>query len=67
MLGALGVVFGDIGTSPLYAMRECFLEPDHHNPSTLIQVVSPDRVHVLGERGVGLRQHLGQDRCDDAA
>jgi KUP system potassium uptake protein len=22
-LGALGVVFGDIGTSPLYAMREC--------------------------------------------
>ncbi len=24
MLGALGVVFGDIGTSPLYALRECF-------------------------------------------
>ena len=23
-LMALGVVFGDIGTSPLYAMRECF-------------------------------------------
>jgi KUP system potassium uptake protein len=23
-LGALGVVFGDIGTSPLYALRECF-------------------------------------------
>lgn len=23
-LGALGVVFGDIGTSPLYAIRECF-------------------------------------------
>ncbi|NTU68399.1 MAG: potassium transporter Kup [Chlorobiaceae bacterium] len=23
-LAALGVVFGDIGTSPLYAMRECF-------------------------------------------
>lgn len=23
-LGALGIVFGDIGTSPLYAMRECF-------------------------------------------
>src|ERR1019366_9347891 len=22
-LGALGVVFGDIGTSPLYTMREC--------------------------------------------
>src|SRR5262245_41072325 len=28
-LGALGVVYGDIGTSPLYAMRECFTA---HNP-----------------------------------
>lgn len=25
-LGALGVVFGDIGTSPLYSVRECFSE-----------------------------------------
>jgi KUP system potassium uptake protein len=24
LIGALGVVFGDIGTSPLYALRECF-------------------------------------------
>ena len=24
MVGALGVVYGDIGTSPLYALRECF-------------------------------------------
>src|SRR4051794_37630592 len=23
-LGSLGVVYGDIGTSPLYALRECF-------------------------------------------
>ena len=23
-LGALGIVYGDIGTSPLYALRECF-------------------------------------------
>lgn len=31
MLGALGVVFGDIGTSPLYALRECFqAHPDIH-------------------------------------
>ena len=27
-LGALGVVYGDIGTSPLYAMKECF-NPAH--------------------------------------
>ncbi len=26
-LGALGVVYGDIGTSPLYAFRECFHGP----------------------------------------
>lgn len=26
-LGALGVVYGDIGTSPLYAMKECFSPP----------------------------------------
>lgn len=26
VLGALGVVYGDIGTSPLYAFRECFSE-----------------------------------------
>jgi KUP system potassium uptake protein len=25
-IGALGVVYGDIGTSPLYALRECFHE-----------------------------------------
>ena len=28
-LAALGVVYGDIGTSPLYAFRECFA-PEHH-------------------------------------
>jgi KUP system potassium uptake protein len=29
--GALGVVYGDIGTSPLYALRECF-SAEHHLP-----------------------------------
>ena len=27
-IAALGVVFGDIGTSPLYALRQCFTGPD---------------------------------------
>ena len=27
MLGAIGVVYGDIGTSPLYAMKESFIGP----------------------------------------
>ena len=26
-VGAVGVVYGDIGTSPLYALRECFQGP----------------------------------------
>ncbi|MRD48030.1 potassium transporter Kup [Caenimonas koreensis DSM 17982] len=32
-LAALGVVYGDIGTSPLYALREC-LNPEHGVPLT---------------------------------
>ena len=38
-LAAIGVVYGDIGTSPLYAIRECF-----HG----IHGVSPNAEHVLG-------------------
>jgi KUP system potassium uptake protein len=38
-LGALGVVYGDIGTSPLYAIKECF------NPS---HGVAPNLLNVLG-------------------
>lgn len=37
-LTALGVVYGDIGTSPLYAMRECF-RPDHGVPVTPANVL----------------------------
>ncbi len=33
LIGALGVVYGDIGTSPLYTLRECFTEP-HGVPVT---------------------------------
>ena len=40
-LGALGVVFGDIGTSPLYSLRECFgeygLQP---TPENIIGILS---------------------------
>ncbi len=41
-LGALGVVFGDIGTSPLYAFRECFA-PEHHlapKPENILGILS---------------------------
>ena len=38
-VGAIGVVFGDIGTSPLYTMREAFTGP---------HPMSPTLPHVLG-------------------
>lgn len=37
-LGALGIVYGDIGTSPLYALRECF-NPAHGVPPTSANVL----------------------------
>jgi KUP system potassium uptake protein len=39
-LGALGVVFGDIGTSPLYALQTVFSAHDH--------AVKPDEASVYG-------------------
>jgi KUP system potassium uptake protein len=33
-LGTLGVVFGDIGTSPIYALHVAFTAPDHPVPAT---------------------------------
>lgn len=38
-LGAIGVVYGDIGTSPLYAMKEVFVG---HHPLTV------DQLHIFG-------------------
>ena len=39
MLGAIGVVYGDIGTSPLYTMKESFLGP---------HPLAVDAAHVFG-------------------
>ncbi|MBK1883599.1 potassium transporter Kup [Luteolibacter pohnpeiensis] len=41
-LAALGIVFGDIGTSPLYAFRECFASEDSAplSPDNLIGAAS---------------------------
>ena len=42
LLGALGVVFGDIGTSPLYAIRECVSGPEGMGaaPANIMGVLS---------------------------
>src|SRR5688572_4735101 len=39
MLGAVGVVYGDIGTSPLYAMKETFVGP---------HPLAVDPLHIFG-------------------
>jgi len=39
MVGAIGIVFGDIGTSPIYAFRETFA--GHHK-------LVPDSLHIYG-------------------
>ncbi|APZ42374.1 potassium transporter Kup [Acidihalobacter ferrooxydans] len=41
-LAALGIVYGDIGTSPLYALRQCFLGAGRLpvNPTTVLGVLS---------------------------
>jgi KUP system potassium uptake protein len=43
-LGALGVVYGDIGTSPLYALKECFhgahgIAPTHDNVLGVLSLI----------------------------
>ena len=39
-VGAIGVVFGDIGTSPLYAVQECFAHGLRADPENIIGVIS---------------------------
>jgi KUP system potassium uptake protein len=44
-LAALGVVFGDIGTSPLYTVKECFseftgLQPSHENVLGILSLIT---------------------------
>src|SRR5512139_2270756 len=44
-LAALGVVFGDIGTSPLYTVKECFseftgLQPTHESVLGILSLIT---------------------------
>jgi KUP system potassium uptake protein len=45
-LGALGVVYGDIGTSPLYAMKECLAFPA--SPHAIVSTAATLEANVLG-------------------
>lgn len=45
-LGALGVVYGDIGTSPLYAIKECLAFPT--SPHAIVSTAATLHTNVLG-------------------
>ncbi len=59
MLGALGVVFGDIGTSPIYALRETFtgahpLPVDRFHVHGVVSLIFWSMVLVVSIKYVGL-------------
>jgi len=58
-LTALGVVYGDIGTSPLYAMRECFfgshsVPPTHENVLGVLSLIIYALLLVISVKYVAL-------------
>src|SRR5688500_3264442 len=59
IITALGVVFGDIGTSPLYAFRECFapahgIEPNSANVIGLLSLILWSLTLVISVKYVGI-------------
>jgi KUP system potassium uptake protein len=59
MISALGVVFGDIGTSPLYAFRECFaaqhgIVPTADNVTGLLSVLLWSMMLVISIKYVAI-------------
>ena len=58
-LTALGVVYGDIGTSPLYAMRECFfgshaVPPTHENVLGVLSLIIYSLLIVISIKYVAI-------------
>src|SRR4051812_28322003 len=57
-LTALGVVYGDIGTSPLYALRECFkaeygITPSHDNVLGVLSLILWSLILVVSIKYIG--------------
>jgi KUP system potassium uptake protein len=58
-LTAIGVVYGDIGTSPLYAMRECFfgshsVMPTHDNVLGVLSLIVYSLVLVISVKYIAI-------------
>jgi KUP system potassium uptake protein len=65
-VSALGVVFGDIGTSPLYAMRECFfgphaVPPTHENVLGVLSLIVYSLVVVISVKYVAVVMRADND------
>ncbi|HVG86122.1 MAG TPA: potassium transporter Kup [Vicinamibacterales bacterium] len=59
LLATLGVVYGDIGTSPLYALRECFygshkVDPTHDNVLGVLSLIIYSLVLVISIKYIAL-------------
>ena len=65
-LGALGIVFGDIGTSPLYAFRQCFLSqlriaPTHENVLGILSLILWSLILIVFIRYIGMIMRVAHD------
>ncbi|MGA9333733.1 MAG: potassium transporter Kup [Rudaea sp.] len=66
MLGAIGIVFGDIGTSPLYTIQEAFsshygLTPDHANVLGVLSLIFWSLMLVITIKYVGVIMRVDND------
>jgi KUP system potassium uptake protein len=65
-LTALGVVYGDIGTSPLYALRECFfgshsVPPTHENVLGVLSLIIYSLVVVISVKYIAIVMRADND------
>jgi KUP system potassium uptake protein len=66
VVAALGVVFGDIGTSPLYAFRQCFtnllrLAPTHENVLGVLGLILWSLILIVFVRYIGMVMRVAHD------
>ncbi len=66
-IGALGVVYGDIGTSPLYALRQCFqdgagIAPTMPNVPGILSLIFWALMIVISIKYLAIVVHAGTAR-----
>jgi KUP system potassium uptake protein len=65
-IAALGVVFGDIGTSPLYAFHQCFtnvlkVTPTHENVLGIVGLILWSLILIVFVRYIGMIMRVAHD------